>query len=90
MTETTATEEQSQTETVLENKEKLRELILSPGSDNGIITSLTQTRKSSAIIEVVEICVEKGISVIISSDNRLDQQDQLYNRFLEYFRIQKK
>lgn len=46
----------------------------------GLITALTQVGKTNATRDMMEICIRNNIPVIISSDNKTDQQIQLYNR----------
>jgi hypothetical protein len=49
---------------------------------NGIIWAPTQVGKSEAMIKYMELCFEKNIPVIVSTDNKSDQLEQLYRRVL--------
>jgi hypothetical protein len=52
-------------------------------SVNGLIYAPTQVGKSAATYEFIKTCFENEIPVIISTDNKTDQQEQLYNRIKE-------
>jgi hypothetical protein len=43
----------------------------------------TQVGKTNAIIDIVKDCVSRGISIVISSDNKKDQMIQLFNRLVK-------
>ena len=43
----------------------------------------TQVGKTNAIINIVKDCVTRGISIVISSDNKKDQMIQLFNRLVK-------
>lgn len=43
----------------------------------------TQVGKTNAIINIVKDCVSRGISIVISSDNKKDQMIQLFNRLVK-------
>ena len=47
---------------------------------NGLITAPTQVGKSNATREFIETCFEEGVPVIISTDNKSDQNEQLFHR----------
>jgi Ni2+-binding GTPase involved in maturation of urease and hydrogenase len=47
---------------------------------NGLIYAPTQVGKTEAIISFIEACFHRDTPVIVSSDNKLDQLDQLYRR----------
>lgn len=49
-------------------------------SINGLIWSPTQVGKSAATRVFIETCFEHNTPVIVSTDNKTDQQEQLYNR----------
>jgi hypothetical protein len=49
-------------------------------SVNGLIWAPTQVGKSSATRVFIETCFEHNTPVIVSTDNKTDQQEQLYNR----------
>lgn len=49
-------------------------------SVNGLIWSPTQVGKSAATRIFIETCFEYNTPVIVSTDNKTDQQEQLYNR----------
>lgn len=42
-----------------------------------------QVGKTNAMINIVKECVTKGISVVISSDNKKDQMSQLFSRLIK-------
>jgi predicted peroxiredoxin len=48
------------------------------------ITAPTQVGKSEAIGKVVEMCIKKKISCIVSSDNKTNQQELMRDRLEEY------
>jgi hypothetical protein len=62
-----------------EKKITYNELIMS-NSVNGIIWGPTQLGKSQATIEGIKIGLKNDISCIVSSDNKTDQQEQLFGR----------
>ncbi len=45
-----------------------------------IITAPTQVGKSNAVKDLIEVCLKQKIPCIVSSDNKTDQQDQLFSR----------
>lgn len=47
---------------------------------NGIITAPTQVGKSQATKELIQECFRQNMPVIVSTDNKTDQLEQLYNR----------
>lgn len=47
---------------------------------NGLMYSPTQVGKSMAICDVIRVCLKDNVPVIVSSDNKTDQCEQLYNR----------
>ena len=49
-------------------------------SVNGLIWAPTQVGKSAATRVFIETCFEYNTPVIVSTDNKTDQQEQLYNR----------
>ena len=49
-------------------------------SVNGLIWGPTQVGKSAATRVFIETCFEYNTPVIVSTDNKTDQQEQLYNR----------
>ena len=53
---------------------------LQSDSVNGIIYAPTQVGKSAATREFIETCFEYNTPVIVSTDNKTDQQEQLYSR----------
>lgn len=42
-----------------------------------------QVGKTNAMIEIIKHCVTKGISVVLSSDNKKDQMGQLFSRLIK-------
>jgi len=56
------------------------ETFLQSKSVHGIITGLTQIGKSNAVKEMIEVCLRHNMPLIVSSDNKTDQQEQLFNR----------
>ncbi len=46
----------------------------------GLLFGLTQIGKSNASIQFILTCFEKGVPVIVSTDNQTDQLEQLYSR----------
>lgn len=46
----------------------------------GIITAPTQNGKTEYVIKLINDCMKQNIPVIVSSDDRKDQQNQLYSR----------
>lgn len=46
----------------------------------GIITAPTQVGKTKSSIDLIETCIKYKVPIIISSDNKTDQQTQLFNR----------
>jgi len=49
-------------------------------SVNGLLWAPTQVGKSAATRVFIETCFEHNTPVIVSTDNKTDQQEQLYNR----------
>jgi len=49
-------------------------------SVNALIYAPTQVGKSSATREFIETCFQAGVPVIVSTDNKTDQCEQLYTR----------
>lgn len=54
--------------------------ILHSKSVNGLIYAPTQVGKSAATREFIETCFQHNTPVIVSTDNKTDQQEQLYHR----------
>jgi hypothetical protein len=54
--------------------------IMESDAMNGIITAPTQVGKSDATRELIETAFRMNVPVIVSTDNKTDQQEQLYNR----------
>ena len=50
--------------------------------EHALITAPTQVGKTNAIIQMVKECIAQGKGVILSSDNKTDQQEQIYQRLL--------
>ncbi len=48
--------------------------------EHALIYGPTQIGKTNAIIQFIKTCIEQKIPVIVSSDNKSDQQEQLYER----------
>jgi hypothetical protein len=67
-----------------EKTSKIIKMIYSK-SINGLIYAPTQVGKSAATYEFIKMCFESEIPVIISTDNKTDQQEQLYNRIKKKF-----
>lgn len=68
---------------IIENKNEKRVAyvkFLESKSVNGLIWSPTQVGKSAATRVFIETCFEYNTPVIVSTDNKTDQQEQLYNR----------
>ena len=63
-----------------ENKTTIFNNFVSSTSLNGLIYAPTQVGKSDATIEFINTCFYNKIPVIVSTDNKLDQQEQLFNR----------
>jgi hypothetical protein len=64
-----------------ENKKNIRySKFLTSKSVNGIIFSPTQIGKSKATIEFIKTSFKYNTPVIVSTDNKTDQQDQLVDR----------
>jgi hypothetical protein len=61
-------------------KQKAYTSFLSSKSVYAIVTAPTQVGKSAAVKEMIEVCLRSNVPVIVSSDNKTDQQDQLFNR----------
>lgn len=53
---------------------------LESSSINGLIYSPTQVGKSNATCEFIKSCFKLGVPVIVSTDNKTDQCEQLYTR----------
>jgi hypothetical protein len=71
------------TEDILNKPNKKQKKYISYIESNslyGIITAPTQVGKTDATRKMIEKCLINNIPVIISSDNKSDQQDQLFNR----------
>lgn len=49
-------------------------------SINALIHAPTQVGKSDATREFIETCFRNGVPAIVSTDNKTDQQEQLYSR----------
>ncbi len=49
-------------------------------SRNALIYAPTQVGKSAATVEFIETCFYNGVPVIVSTANKCDQQEQLFNR----------
>jgi hypothetical protein len=47
---------------------------------HSLITAPTQVGKTQAILDFIIECMNKKIAVIVSSDNKTDQQEQIFNR----------
>ena len=62
-----------------DKKEVFRKFVES-SSVNGLIYAPTQVGKSAATREFIETCFHHDVPVIVSTDNKLDQQEQLYYR----------
>jgi hypothetical protein len=54
-------------------------------SVNGIIYAGTQVGKSAATITFIKTCFQYNTPVIVSTDNKTDQQEQLFNRISKDF-----
>ena len=73
-------------EKLLKKKNKkvtVYEKFLQSDSVNGLIFAPTQVGKSAATRVFIESCFRHNIPVIVSTDNKTDQQEQLFNR-IEY------
>jgi len=73
-------------EKIIKRKNKkvtVYEKFLQSNSVNGLIYAPTQVGKSAATRVFIETCFRHNIPVIVSTDNKTDQQEQLYNR-IEY------
>lgn len=46
-----------------------------------------QVGKTQAIINIIKDCIAKGISIVISSDNKKDQMSQLFSRLVKNIEI---
>ncbi len=49
-------------------------------SENALITAPTQVGKTNATREFIEACFEENVPVIVSTDNKTDQNEQLRDR----------
>lgn len=64
-----------------ENKKETKYIkLLESFSVNALITAPTQVGKSAATREFIEACLSQDIPVIVSTDNKKDQCEQLYSR----------
>ena len=50
---------------------------------NALIWAPTQVGKTSAMIDFIEACFKHDVPVMVSTDNKTDQCEQLYNRIVE-------
>ena len=68
------------------NKENVKKdkyvKFLDSKSVNGAIYAPTQVGKSAATREFIETCFKNNVPVIVSTDNKTDQCEQLYTRIL--------
>jgi hypothetical protein len=63
-----------------ENKKAKKYIkLLESLSVNALITAPTQVGKSAATREFIEACLSQDIPVIVSTDNKKDQCEQLYS-----------
>jgi hypothetical protein len=62
------------------NKKEKFHKFLESESVNGLIYAPTQVGKSAATREFIESCFRYNVPVIVSTDNKTDQQEQLYSR----------
>ena len=64
-----------------ENKKETKYIkLLESCSVNSLITAPTQVGKTAATREFIEACLTQDIPVIVSTDNKKDQCEQLYER----------
>jgi len=56
------------------------EEFLESSSVNGLVWAPTQVGKSNATREFIEACFKVNVPVIVSTDNRTDQCEQLHSR----------
>lgn len=69
-----------------ENEKNIRYVrFVESKSVNGIITSATQVGKTDAAIRFIKTCFEYNTPVIVSTDNKTDQQEQMFNRIEKDF-----
>lgn len=63
------------------NKKKSKYIrFLESDSVNALIYAPTQVGKTSATREFIEACFKAGVPVVVSTDNKTDQQEQLFAR----------
>lgn len=77
---------QAHAEKIIKKKNKkvtVYDNFLQSNSVNGLIYGPTQIGKSAATRIFIETCFKHNIPVIVSTDNKTDQQEQLFNR-IEY------
>jgi hypothetical protein len=70
-------------EKIIEKKNEKKDVFLNfleSKSVNGVIYSPTQVGKSAATRAFIETCLRYNTPVIVSTDNKTDQQEQLYYR----------
>jgi ribosomal protein L31E len=64
-----------------ENKKMTKyERVLLSKSINALIYAATQVGKSKAMCDFIRVCLKDNVPVIVSSDNKTDQLEQLYER----------
>lgn len=64
-----------------ENQKKWKyEKMLLSKSVNALIYAATQVGKSKAMCDFIRVCLKDNVPVIVSSDNKTDQLEQLYER----------
>lgn len=69
-----------------ENEKKNRYILfIESKSVNCIIYAETQVGKSAATISFIKTCFQYNTPVIVSTDNKTDQQEQLFNRIQKDF-----
>ncbi len=62
------------------DKKEIFKKFIESSSVNGLIYAPTQVGKSAATIRFIESCFYFNVPVIVSTDNKNDQQEQLFNR----------
>lgn len=76
------------TEKILKKENEKKQVFvkfLESKSVNGVIFAPTQVGKSAATAAFIETCFKYNTPVIVSTDNKTDQQEQLYYRIQQEF-----
>lgn len=73
---------ENMSQNLFENNQTLQrfETFLESRVKHALITAPTQVGKTNAVLDFIKECIARNIIVIVSSDNKTDQQEQMITR----------